>query len=331
MERQPSLLHVTNGDSAAHALRAAGMAGDILPWRDVLHEGPVPAGLDAEGLAAVRAVFLADCGWVSCAHALEDLRARDRRLAALHEDHEVVLWFEHDLCDQLQLIQVLDRIASLGPGAARVTMTCEPAYLGDAPPETIRRLHAGRLAVDAETLEGGAEAWAAFRRDTPEALLRLSEREFPSLPFLRAALVRLLEEYPAPGSGLGRTERQILEAVRAGATTPASAFRASQTREEAMFMGDATFFQRMDRLLRGPRPLLEWATSPPEIPSLTFEDRRFLECGLRLTDAGRGVLEGRLDHVIVNGIDRWIGGVRLRPGTIWRYDPDRGRLLAPSS
>ena len=30
-----------------------------------------------------------------------------------------------------------------------------------------------------------------------------------------------------------------------------------------------------------------------------------------LTDAGRGVLDGAADHVALNGIDRWIGGVHL--------------------
>ena len=50
------MLHVTNGDSAVAKLRAAGIEGDMLPWRDALHEGPVRAGLDAVRLRAERAV-----------------------------------------------------------------------------------------------------------------------------------------------------------------------------------------------------------------------------------------------------------------------------------
>jgi hypothetical protein len=34
-------LHVTNGDATVPGLRGTGIAGPILPWRDVLHEGPV--------------------------------------------------------------------------------------------------------------------------------------------------------------------------------------------------------------------------------------------------------------------------------------------------
>jgi hypothetical protein len=56
------MLHVTNGDSAVERLRAAGVDGDMLPWRDALHEGPVPAGLDPAQLRAERARFIAAAG-----------------------------------------------------------------------------------------------------------------------------------------------------------------------------------------------------------------------------------------------------------------------------
>src|SRR3954447_12149543 len=36
------VLHVTNGDSAGNTLRRTALGGAVLPWQDVLHEGPVP-------------------------------------------------------------------------------------------------------------------------------------------------------------------------------------------------------------------------------------------------------------------------------------------------
>ena len=50
-------LHVTNGDSTAHALRQTTFVERVVAWRDVLHEGPVPNVSDTE-LRAVRASFL---------------------------------------------------------------------------------------------------------------------------------------------------------------------------------------------------------------------------------------------------------------------------------
>jgi hypothetical protein len=46
------VLHLTNGDCAIPALRATGVDEEILPWREVLHDGPVPAGLDIGDLSA---------------------------------------------------------------------------------------------------------------------------------------------------------------------------------------------------------------------------------------------------------------------------------------
>ena len=42
---------------------------------------------------------------------------------------------------------------------------------------------------------------------------------------------------------------------------------------------------------------------------------------MRLTAAGRRVLQGDADHVALNGIHRWIGGVHLAgPDSPWRWD-----------
>src|SRR5688572_5309452 len=104
------MLHITNGDHAAAVLRAAGMEGEILPWRDVLHEGPVRAALSLEDLSAERAAFIAEAGWAPFTEVKEQFAARDAQFRRAGEHDEVVLWFEHDLYDQLQLIQVLSEL-----------------------------------------------------------------------------------------------------------------------------------------------------------------------------------------------------------------------------
>ena len=56
------MLHITNGDCAVAVISQV-VQGSFLPWRDVLHEGPVRAGLSLEALSAERARFIADAGW----------------------------------------------------------------------------------------------------------------------------------------------------------------------------------------------------------------------------------------------------------------------------
>src|SRR5215467_9824573 len=115
------MLHVTNGESVS--LRDTGLPGEILVWLDVLHEGPVPAGLDAAELRRVRGIFL-DAEWPRATPAEMELARRDARLTA-HD--EITLWFEHDLFDQLQLIQILDRLNGV---ASHVYLISTDRYLG---------------------------------------------------------------------------------------------------------------------------------------------------------------------------------------------------------
>src|SRR5512132_2911041 len=103
----PALLHVTNGESAGNTLRHTGLGGAVLAWQDVLHEGPVPDVPRSE-LLRIRAGFLSECGWGRRTTIRSSLERRDRQLqSTLRDGRRVVLWFEHDLYDQLQLLDVL--------------------------------------------------------------------------------------------------------------------------------------------------------------------------------------------------------------------------------
>jgi hypothetical protein len=44
-----------------------------------------------------------------------------------------------------------------------------------------------------------------------------------------------------------------------------------------------------------------------------------------LTAFGEDLLAGNADWIAANGIDRWVGGVHLTPGDLWRWDAAAGR------
>ena len=107
MRSAPRELIITNGDSAGALLRQAMPGVEVLPWRDVLHEGPVPVTDSLADLTDIRANYLArDGGDLDQTRTI--LQARDRGLARSTSFDRIVLWFEHDLYGQLQLLQVLD-------------------------------------------------------------------------------------------------------------------------------------------------------------------------------------------------------------------------------
>jgi DNA-binding transcriptional MerR regulator len=319
----PALLHITNGESAGNTLRQTGLGGAVLPWLDVLHEGPVPAGSRAE-LLRVRAGFLSECGWGSRSAIRSSLERRDRQLRrALREGGRVVLWFEHDLYDQLQLIDVLALAHGLGGSLESIVVDPYPGKpsfrgLGELTPDELETLWPARREASAEMLAEAAAAWEAFRAPEPVALAELAAGR---LPFLSAAFERLLEELPGVEDGFSRTERQALQTIAAKARTPLEAFLATQDLEEAPFLGDAWFYRALSTLGQGDSRLLESDEGEPlPAPPPLSDGRDFARLRLRPTETGERVLSGEADRVELLGVDRWIGGTHVTPESGWRWD-----------
>jgi len=310
-------LHVTNGDSAAGTLLQTELVERVLPWRDSLHEGPVP-DVPEKALRAIRAEFLGDGVPADVAAIERWLEERDGTLAE-NAGGEFVLWFEADLYDQLQLVQALARMGELGVDPSRITLICIGEHLGIAHFAGLGELDAEQLTrvagAAATPVGGGAldlarEAWRAFRADDPAGLPAIARTHHPELRFLAEAFDRLSREYPSTRDGLSLTERRILAAVEDGATSAGAVFRSLGAREARPFLGDRFCFAIVTRLASARIPLLTVATQPVTAATKT-----------RLTDAGRRVLDGADDHVRLNGVDRWIGGVHLAGDAVrWRWN-----------
>lgn len=336
-------LHLTNGDIAANALAQSGLSGDRLPWRDLLHDGPVPSDVDLPSFHRTRGEFLASRGWASQSQVIAEFAARDARLASATAEDEIVLWFEPDLYDQLQLIQVLARVAVRADGERpRLSIVPADCYLGPLAPEKYRPLYEARRAIEPEDLAHARAAWVAFTSDAPESLLRVTEQldrdvrarayaydDAVRLPHLAAALRRQLEEYPDTEAGLSRTERQLCE-VLAVATMPlAKLFTASQNAESWQWLGDGSFAWYVQRLSDCAYPLIVHPNGTRVIAPLRDTDgRAFWDRPVELTAFGQDVIRDRADLVRANGIDRWIGGVHCSSLRHWRWDPHRCTLAA---
>jgi hypothetical protein len=308
------MLHVTNGGEVVWRLRASGLSGSTLAWDDVLHEGPVRADLADDELRVERARFLSGTGGRSYEDVLARLKQRDRRLHEARGREQIVLWFEADLYDQLQILQILD-----GLEPERVELVCvgdhpsEERYgLGQLVPSDLPPLFEEREAVTAAQIELARRGWAALRQPTPEPLLDFLGQDLTALPFLAEALTRLLQELPWTTDGLSRTERSLLAPLEDGPADFADLFRAHMAAEERPFLGDVWAGDHLRTLSTGPRPLV-----------IHSDGGRYA-----LTDDGRATLAGRLDAVELRGIDRWLGGVHISsPDPVWRWDPDPARAV----
>lgn len=316
-------LHITNGDAAAARIKAAGIPGMILPWRDVLHEGPVPTGLSLDELRPIRVRFIADQGWGEYDLVERSFYNRDGILHQFRDYDEVALWFEHDLYDQLQLIQILDYLAGAAPHRTKLSLIDSSEYLTAIDIDDLPARYTERRPVDANQLLLGSIAWKAFRSDRPSDIAALLADDISPLPHLGNALQRHLQEFPSVRNGLSRSEIQALEAIDGGNTSLREAFiKAHHEREEAIFLGDTVFASYLARLSQGEYPLVLLADGSEIVPPRNDTNaEEFWDRPAALTDTGRQVLSGEKDAVALRGIDRWLGGVHLQGFEVeWRWD-----------
>ena len=211
-----------------------------------------------------------------------------------------MLWFEHDLYDQLQLIQIL---AGLPDFPTRVELICIGSFpgrpdfhgLGELEPDELASLWPRAHRGHARARPPRARRVGRAPRPTTRRRSRAPPpRRTSACPTSRPALRRLLEELPGTRDGLGRTERQLLEAVAAGARDRVDAFLAAMRAEEAPFMGDTTAFDRLARA-RG--------------AGATTTARSSSRAGRR------GGARRPADRVALIGFDRWLGGLHVHAAT----------------
>lgn len=316
------IVHICNGDVTADGLSLADLPGDIRVWADALDQGPL-LPLSPEGLRGERARFAAAGAWVKSEEiAAAKLAAWDASLAVGAGVEEVVLWYEHDLFDQLALCRVLTLLATptagetifeRGIALTMVSIDRHPEVpqflgLGQLSPEQLAQLWPRRTPISKEAVEEAVATWIALTSSDPRALVFLMKR-VKALPFLAGAIERHLEELPDVASGLGRSERQVLAAIGRGVS------------------GDAALMAEAHAIdPRYPLTDLQLRTTLAALRRLGLIDDQ------GLTALGRQALAGAIDVVREAGggaeIDRWRGGVHLSGrGPVWRWDSASRRLV----
>jgi hypothetical protein len=249
----------------------------------------------------------------------------------------VVLWFEWDLYDQLQLIQILDFLADdsaeeRAETGTRLSMVSHDGYLGNLAADRFADLHERRREITDEMLQAGRNAWSAFRSSDPRDLEKVARKGSATLEFLELSLWRHLEELPSTENGLSRSESQILEAVSQGPLVFHEIFKRTANREERIFCGDAIMALHVERMSLTDNPLMVYTTGDRiDAPRTDEDSRAFRNAEMCLTALGRDVLRCSSDWITIGGSDRWLGGTRLNGAdTRWRWDREKRTVAALS-
>lgn len=327
-------LIITNGDSAARLLRTNGIGDDILPWRDILYEGPVSLTNSLPELSAIRAAYLALRYPQPDRDIAAEFAERDRRLAR-HADFDIVtLWFEHDLHDTMQLLQLLDYFAHGKRDRASLRIVHTDTYINELEPHAMRALAVNAKPVGTARMNQAQEAWARWREPHLLPWAALLHRPRLNLKHLWSAVLASQDRIPSLGNGLDEIETFIIEELNRHPRNPVDLFEQFSRhcdRAFGRYMGDWGFYAILDELAAGPAPLIMDLQSGPFRPDMEAADRTsYFESRQSLTVLGQRVLAGQEDRCDHNIIDRWIGGTHITNDNLFRYDHLRHRIISPS-
>ena len=318
------MLHILNGGATEAILAQTAIRGDRFSFGDVLIAGPLPA-VNGSKWRRLRAEHLADAYGIEVETCEGALERQQEVFESFNNHEEVILWFEADLFCQANLLYVLDW-CSHRELSTKLSLICigefpgRPNFrgLGELNPEELASLFPARIEVTASQLELAARAWQAYRSDDPRELERLLQASTNALPFLKGALRLQLARFPSTRNGLNRIENTGLELVSRGATRFVELFSQFVEAQPDYGLGDAQFWNAVQRLTQGAAPLL---TNKTEASSM-------FESSFEITEAGNAVLNGAADNVTLNGMDEWLGGVHLLGHeNIWRWDETQQKLV----
>ena len=324
------MLHIHNGDSTAETAKKTDLPGEHLAWREALVCGPAPGHLAEEDFLKMRAAHLAQSYGVQFEKCAAELRAQHQALRKFADHEEVVLWFEHDLFCQVQLIYLLDWFAQRELAQTRLSLICIGDFsgievfhgLGQLTEPQLSSLFPERREVTAAQLQLASDAWRAYSAPDALGLISLLKTDLSALPFLEIALRKHLQRFPSTRNGLGRVENAGLELIANGYRKFKSLFPAFTRHEREYGFGDAQLYLELKRLAHAANPFLTNGGNP------TLDPGQIFLSSFELTEHGVAALAGEEDFVVKNGIDEWLGGIHLKGSeAAWRWDDDTRQLL----
>ena len=324
-------LHVVQGAHTRGSLREAlDLSPEQILFNDVyMSVGPAPVTDDLSAWRSTRNRFIRENlseQWDICSDSLADydLTMQTERLG---DATAVVVWVGRGLPEQLLLAWLVFFFDCLELDLSAIWVVqfenIPPRYpviaIGFTSPEHIREFHPGPRQLNSEEVEELRRAWRVFTSHDPNDLATYVAGTSP-MPSLLDAMSQLVDRYPDRRSGLNIWEEALLYYATEKAPRAVRAVGATMAyvgSERLDYVSDDYLFPRLMALGRSDlaSPLIK----------ITGSSQIMRVSKVTLTRFGQRVLAGEANHVEVNGIDDWVGGVHLSTaeGNVTFRDGDR--------
>jgi hypothetical protein len=306
-----SQLHITNGDILTNKLNTLKLEGDIITWREMLCEGKTETSVGSESFWKTRFEFLNKNYKVSKSWFIDKTLKEYRTLCNHKQEDRIVLWFDFDLFDQINMLAVISWLKTHRPYAeiSLVSSEAEKNYvniigLGQLDDEQLRKLYTNRTLLTQDDIEYADYVWQLYCSDNPIRLENLKDFDSFQFSHLSGAIEAHLMRFPTIRNGLNEVENNILRLARSAKPKTKLELLNTVLRNQGRYgFGDTQY----DRVMTKLKPLFT-NFSP-----------------VRLSKKGMEILEGKTSYYsCIQENDVYLGGA-LKYNFL--YNSETNRIL----
>lgn len=216
-----SQLHITNGDILTNKLNTLKLEGDIITWREMLCEGKTETNVGSESFWKTRFEFLNKNYKISKSWFIDKTLKEYRTLCNHKQEDRIVLWFDFDLFDQINMLAVISWLKTHRPYAEISLVSSEGDEdsldilgLGELTDEQRRKLYTNRTLLTQDDIEYADYVWQLYCSDNPIRLENLKDFDSFQFSHLSGAIEAHLMRFPTIRNGLNEVENNILRLAR---------------------------------------------------------------------------------------------------------------------
>ena len=213
-----STLHITNGDKTTDYLKSLGYTGEFITWREMLCEGKTSIDVGSETFWKTRFEFLKSSYKVTKKTFIDFTLKEYRNLCQNKNKEEIILWFDHDLHSQINMIAIISWLKRYRKGekislvsASNLDVSKNFVAIKQLSNDQITKQYLQRSELSLDDIEYADYIWQLYCSNCPLRLETIYKYN-PMSPFihLSKAIEIHLKRFPSIENGLNSTENYII-------------------------------------------------------------------------------------------------------------------------
>ena len=252
-----SILHITNGDSTTNYLKQLKFSGNFITWREMLCEGKTTSDIGSESFWKNRFEFFKSTYKVNKQQFIDFTLKEYRNLCKEKEQDEIILWFDHALSCQINMLAVISWLKHYRKGY-QISLVCSGEKKGSKKMFGLSQLNGteidqhykNRIELNQNDIEYADYIWQLYCSGSPlrlEAVYKFN----PMSPFkyLATAIKAHLQRFPSIENGLNKIENTIIKSAEIKKSTSKNQLITTLIKTEEVYgFGDLQYEQHIKSL-----------------------------------------------------------------------------------